>query len=180
MELALSEAVFEKLASVVARLAAHSVEWANFWWSARIVTKGASKVTDNFGSALMAVSGEVAGAIKWIVLIIRLKLKDVLNRLSIQIETGSQAAISCVRSELERNTIEALQNVATSQSVLQSCTAEIRRSLLDMTNYVAGSGTDIALAKFWQTENTRHVKRPNVALRPVVPKTSNDLWIVFT
>lgn len=106
------KAVAEKVASVKAKLIASCVEVASPWWSAHDMAKGASKIEDDVSKSLMVVSGKVAHATKRKVTIIGLQSKNLLKRLLTQIEMKLQAAILCIRLELERDDSEALAKIA--------------------------------------------------------------------
>lgn len=75
-----------------------------------------------------------------------------MERVSTQIESESQASISRIRPELERDDSEAFQNVATCRSVSHSRVVEVCRSLSGMTEFVVDCDADIAVVEPAQTE----------------------------
>lgn len=83
-ESARSKATAEKLASVKSKLSASCAECAKTCWSAHRFAKGASKVEDDVGNALTAVSGKFADATRRKILIIWQELEDVPKELLTQ------------------------------------------------------------------------------------------------
>lgn len=83
-------------------------------------------------------SREAGDATKRKVPFIRLNLKDVLKRVSTQVEMDSKAAILPIRAEPERDDSEALCNIAICRAVLHNREAEVRCSLLETTDAIAG------------------------------------------
>lgn len=103
LESAPLKVVTKELAKVKSKQAAIRVDCAYSRWGPPCVAYGTNKVEDDVSKALVAASGEVVYAGKWKVSIIASELISALKRMSIQLETESQAAISRLRSELKRS-----------------------------------------------------------------------------
>lgn len=110
----------------------------------------ARKVEDDVSKTLMVVSREVADATKRTATIVGLEFKGALKWLTIRIEIKSRAAISCIRSELDRDDTRALRNVASCRAVLHNWVAEAHRSLSETTDAVADFDENIAVVELEQ------------------------------
>lgn len=124
-------ALSQELISVMSKPSVSRLECADLRWNARRVAKFASNVKDDEINALSEVSRDVDDATEWKVAIIGMELTDTLKQVLIQIEMESQAAISSIQGELERNESGASRNVVPCRAVLHNRVAEVCCTLLD-------------------------------------------------
>lgn len=141
------------MASVKSMLGASRVESVRSRSSAHSVTKDINKVEKDASKALMAVSEKVSDVTKQRVFVIGLETKDALDRVGSQFKVVSQAAISCSRTELKHNDIEAFQNGSTCPGVVHNCAVEVCRSLTKMTDSMANCDAVIAIVELGQAED---------------------------